>query len=234
MSIMTDLAVGLKAFEAPLNARLAFLRKTYLHLFGAVGVFIGMSWFLTTTGIALQFAQFAFGSGFLGWILMLGGFFALQWIGTNMAFKESRSTQYAGLGLYTGAFAFWFSPMLGALAPTGLIGPAAVITAIIFAGITFYVLTTKKDFKFLGGVLFMGMFGLIGVAVASAIFGFQANMFIAGFGVMLMSGFVLWQTSEILHRFRTDQYVGASLILFGSVILLFMYVLRLLSLLSRD
>ena len=47
-------------------------------------------------------------------------------------------------------------------------------------------------------------------------------------------GFVLWETSEILHRFRTDQYVGASLLLFGSVILLFMYVLRLLSLLSRD
>ena len=46
--------------------------------------------------------------------------------------------------------------------------------------------------------------------------------------IALACGYILYDTSNVLHNYRTDQYVAAALALFAAVMLLFWYVLRIL------
>ena len=56
-TMFRDFASGLSAFESPLDARLAFLRRTYLHVTGAVLAFAGLSAVLYTSGFSEAFAR---------------------------------------------------------------------------------------------------------------------------------------------------------------------------------
>ncbi len=77
--------------------------------------------------------------------------------------------------------------------------------------------TTRADFSFLGGILFVGGFVALGLIIASLVFGFTLGVIFA----VAMVG--LATTSNILHYHRTDQYAAASL--FAAVALMFYYVL---------
>ncbi|MDB4504381.1 Bax inhibitor-1 family protein, partial [Akkermansiaceae bacterium] len=92
------------------------------------------------------------------------------------------------------------------------------------------------DFSFLGGILKVGGFVAIGVIVASTfIQGFNLGLWFSAIMVVFAGGSILHQTSNIIHHYRPDQHVAASLGLFASVALLFWYVLRILmSLTGRD
>jgi FtsH-binding integral membrane protein len=79
----------------------------------------------------------------------------------------------------------------------------------------------------LGGV---GAFGLI---VAGIVFGFTLGLFFALAMVALASGYVLYTTSAILHHYRTNQHVAASLALFAAIALMFWYVIRILMSMRR-
>src|SRR5439155_20055003 len=103
----------------------------------------------------------------------------------------------------------------------------------MFAGLTAVVFFTRNDYSYLGPILWMGGLLLLGVAIAGAIFGFHLGLLFCFAGVALACGFILYDTSNVLHHFRTDQHVAASLELFASVALLFWYVLRIV-MSSRD
>ena len=68
--------------------------------------------------------------------------------------------------------------------------------------------------------------GALGVIVCAALFNFQLGVWFSGAMVILAAGYILYDTSNVLHRYHTEQYVAASLALFASVALLFWYVLR--------
>jgi FtsH-binding integral membrane protein len=103
------------------------------------------------------------------------------------------------------------------------------------AGITATAFITKKDFSFLGGILTIGGFVALGIIVASIIFGFGLGLIFAGAMAIFASIAILYTTSNLIHRYRTDQYVAASLALFAGVALLFWYLLHILmSLAGRD
>jgi FtsH-binding integral membrane protein len=105
----------------------------------------------------------------------------------------------------------------------------------LFAGLTFVAFTSKKDFSFLGGVLKIGSFVAIGLIVASLLMGFNLGIWFSGAMVLIAGISILYQTSNIIHNYRPEQHVAASLGLFASVALLFWYVLQiLLSLSSND
>ena len=93
---------------------------------------------------------------------------------------------------------------------------------------------TKKDFSFLGPILTIGGFIALGVIVCSILFGFNLGTIFSGVMILFAAGSVLYSTSNILHQYRVDQHVAASLSLFASVALLFWYVLRLLMSLNRN
>jgi len=76
-----------------------------------------------------------------------------------------------------------------------------VITLAIFAGLTAVVFVTKKDFSFMRGVLAILTFGALGVIVASLMFGFSLGAVFSGAMILLMAGYILYQTSLVMAHF---------------------------------
>jgi FtsH-binding integral membrane protein len=239
-NVFAEFGQGLTAFAAPIDARLAFIRRTYLHLAGAIGVFVALSAALYTSGVGEAIARWAM-SGRGMWLLVLGAFALVGWLGQSMAHgARSSGTQYAGLAIYTVAEAIIFAPLIWMAAylsaergmPSPLV-PAAAITLVTFAGLSAIVLMSKRDFSFLGMFLKIGGFVALGLIVCGAIFGFNLGLWFSGAMILFACGAILYTTSRVLHQYRTDQHVGAALELFAAVALLFWYVLRLLMQLNR-
>lgn len=221
--------------EARPSERAKFIQQTYLHLAGAVGAFIVVEFFLFQTGIAFALTNFVAASRF-SWLLILGGFALLGWLSRGLVAKaDSVETQYVGLGVYVVAEALIFAPMLYIAAffsdPT-VIPTAALLTLLLFAGLTTVAFTTRKDFTFLGSILTIGGFIALGLILCSVMFGFTLGLVFSVFMVVFASAAILYDTSKIMYHYSTHQYVAASLELFASVALLFWYVLRILMELS--
>jgi len=106
------------------------------------------------------------------------------------------------------------------------IAVAAVLTLSVFGILTAVVFVSRKDFSFLGPILGIAGALMMGAIVLSFFGLLNLGTGFCIFGVAVFSGFVLYDTSNILHHYRTEQYVAASLALFASVGLLFWYVLR--------
>lgn len=224
------------AANATASARAAFIRRTYGHLAGAIAAFIAIEYALLQTPLAPKMLEFIMGAQY-GWLLFLGGFIVVGWMARGMASNvQSPGLQYLGLGGYVIAEAVIFAPILYIAAHYSspeVLPMAAIITGMLFAGLTAIVFTTRKDFSFLRGILVIGGFVALGLIVAGTIFGFQLGLAFSGGMILLASGAILYDTSNVLHHYSTEQHVAASLELFASVALLFWYVLRLLMALNR-
>ena len=140
--------------------------------------------------------------------------------------------QYLGLGLYVVAEAVIFLPLLliaRAVSGPSVIPTAGILTLALFGGLTITVFVTRKDFSFLAPILFIGSLIALGLIVAAILFRFDlSGVLFAGAMVALMSGYILYYTSNVLLHYRTDQYVAAALALFAAVATLFYYILLLL------
>jgi uncharacterized protein len=219
---------------AGVNERVSFLRKTYAHLGGAIALFVLLEAWLLQSGVGLAWAQWALSTS---WLLVLALFIGVSWIAERWARSDtSRSMQYLGLGLYVVAEAFIFAPILivASYYYEGVIAQAAVITLLLFGGLTATVFLTKKDFSFLRGILFVGSMVALGVIVMSILFGFNTGMIFTVAMIALAAGYILYDTSRVMAHYPPTHYVAGALALFASVALLFWYVLRLLMSLGRD
>ena len=224
--------------QARPSQRAEFIRQTYMHLAGAVLAFIALETILIQSPIGAAMAQFVWGSRF-GWLAILGGFSLLGWMARGLVRNaRSRGQQYFGLGLYVFLEALIFVPLI--FFAVNFAGPdvlptAAILTGLMFAGLSAVALITRKDFSFLGSILTIGGFVAMGLIVCSAIFGFSLGLFFSVAMIAFASGAILYTTSNIVHYYSTDQYVAAALELFAAVAVLFWYVLRILiRLSSRD
>ncbi len=224
------------AYALP-EERARFIRRTYAHLAFAVLGFLVLEYVLLNSpgieGIAgLMITGY-------NWLIVLALFIGVSWIADYWARSEtSRALQYAGLVLYVVAEAIIFLPLLYLAAIISnddtLIPTAALITGLLFTGLTVVAFTTRADFSFLRGVLVIGFFGALGLIVASLIFGFELGVIFAVAMVGLASAAILYTTSNVLRYYRTDQYVAAALSLFAAVALMFYYVLWILLSLRRQ
>ncbi|KKI98841.1 Bax inhibitor-1/YccA family protein [Prochlorothrix hollandica] len=222
--------------QARPSDRARFIRRTYTHLAGAVGAFALLEYGFIQSGFAGAMAQAIAGSRY-AWLMVLGGFALLGWMARTLAANTSPEMQYIGLGLYVFMQALIFAPMIFIavyFTSPEVLPTAALLTAMMFAGLTAVVFITQKDFSFLGGILTMGGFVALGLIICSVIFGFSLGLFFSFFMVVFASGAILYDTSNIMKHYAVDQHVAASLELFASVALLFWYVLRILMSLSRD
>ena len=209
--------------------RATFFRKTYTHVAIAILAFILVEYILLTI-VPTEFIAKMMGGRFI-WLFIIG----LFWLGTtlsnNLAFNPSRDKQYLGLGLYVILEAIIFLPMIAIAtmySGSAMITQAASITLFMFSGLTAVVFFTKTDFSFLRTVLIVGGFVSLGTIVVGAIFGFDLGLWFSVGMVVLASASILYQTSQIKDQYGTQQYVGAALQLFSSIMLLFWYVLRIL------
>jgi FtsH-binding integral membrane protein len=225
------------AEQASPEARAAFIRRTYQHLAMAILAFMGLEFVIFKTGMAEAMTRTMLGGKF-SWLVVLGAFMIVSWVAEKWAHASvSRGAQYLGLGLYVVAEAIIFVPLLYiavTFSSPDTIPIAAVITGLLFLGLTVTAFTTRKDFSFLGGILKVAGCVALGVIVCSIMFGFSLGIVFAGVMVAFASGAILYSTSRIIHDYNTDQHVAASLSLFASVALLFWYVLRILIALSSS
>lgn len=111
---------------------------------------------------------------------------------------------------------------------------ASFLTMFIFVGLTIVVFATKADYSFIRSALWLGSIAALGVMIASAFLGFSLGLVFTAAMIVLMSGFILYDTSNILHHYRTNQHVGAALALFASVATLFWYMIQLVMMLGDD
>ena len=234
METYTNTYENYSAAQALPEERAAFIRKVYTHLAGAIAAFVLLEAFLISSGIGWTITQAMVSFGNLGWFIVLALFIGVSTVATSWAGSQtSKGMQYAGLGLYTLAEAVIFLPMIifatYATNDAYLIPKAGVATLGLFLGITAVVFLTRKDFSFLGPILTIGSFIALGFIGVSLIFGFTLGNVFAFAMVAFAGGAILYQTSNILHQYRTDQHVAASLALFASVALLFWYILRIFS-----
>lgn len=224
---------------SPAAERSTFIRKTYIHLAAAVYGFVAILYALFQTGVAekivTQLLSFQY-----SWLIVMGAFMGVSYIADSWARSTtSLGKQYAGLFLYVIAQAIIFLPiltvafMMEEARGVSILGPAVLITAVVFGGLTAAVFLTGADFSFLRTGLMLAGFGAMGLIACSILFGFNLGMIFTVAMVVFAGAYILYDTSNILHHYRTDQYVAAALALFASVALLFFYILRLV-MSSRD
>ncbi|WP_292889822.1 Bax inhibitor-1 family protein [Nonlabens sp.] len=221
------------------ETRAVFYKKTYLHVALAVLLFIVVETLLLQVESLVTF-MFSLTQGWT-WLLVLGAFMMATSYAEKMAHKShDRNQQYMGLLLFVVAEAVIFLPLIAialqyqvmAGEESSLLSQAATVTLSLFTALSAVVLITKKDFSFLKSILAVGFIIAIGVIIAGMIFGFDLGLLFSGVMVVLAAGAILYQTSNIVHHYHTDQYVGAALGLFSSLMLLFWYVLSIF--MSRD
>jgi FtsH-binding integral membrane protein len=229
--------MGPFAAMAETDERANFITKTYLHLAGAIALFVALEAILLTTPLAETMLGAMMGSRY-GWLIVIGLFMFVSFIANKWAQSATSLTmQYAGLGLYVVAEAVIFIPLLY-IATTipkfeGVLPLAAVTTIGLFTVLTGVVFFTRKDFSFLRSFLIFGGFAMLGFFIAAIVFNFSLGPIIVYAGIALACGYILYDTSNVLHHYRIGQHVAASLALFASVALLFWYIIQLF-MRSRD
>ena len=224
------------AAQAHADARAAFIRRTYGHLAGAILAFIAVEALLfQIPGIEEQLIlPMLWGS----WLFVMLAFMAVGWVANRWAQSDtSPGLQYLGLGVYVVAQAIIFLPLLFLAAfktnDPNLIPTAGIMTLAIFGGLTVAVFVTGKDFSFLRtGLMIAGCLAL-GIIVTSFLFPISLGLIFCYAMVVLMSGYIVYYTSNVLYHYRTDQHVAAALALFASIATLFWYVLQIAMLSSR-
>lgn len=223
---------GMVVDQAPADARATFIRRTYAHLAAAVLAFVAFETFLLNLPGIGQFA----GMMMQSWWLVLLAFMGVGYLAENWATSSTNATtQYIGLFLYVAVESVIFVPimLIAELRAPGAIQSAAVMTLAVFGGLTGIVFVTRQDFSYLRSYLCVGGWLALGLIVCSMIFTISLGTWFSFAMVALMSGYILYYTSNIMHHYRTDQYVAASLALFASVATLFWYILR-IAMSSRD
>ena len=170
-----------------------------------------------------------------GLIITLVGYFGLLFLTTK--FRDS------GLGLLfvfglTGFMGYTLGPILNAYLalPNGsqVVMMAMGGTAAIFLGLSAYVMTTRKDFSFMGGFLMVGILVAFLAGLGAVFFEMPGlSLAVSAMFVLLMSGLILYETSNIIHGGETN-YIMATVTLFVAIFNLFTSLLHLLGFASND
>ncbi len=228
------------AASAPASARATFIKKTYLHLLGAIVAFVGLEALLFSSGAAEAILVDVFMANRFAWlglmVLFVAGGMGAQYMARS---SFSPGVQYAGLALYVLLEVVIFLPILyiatnsPQYAGKDLPLQAAILTLAVFGGLTIAVFVSGKDFSFLGPIIGVASMLALGFVFAAVIGGFNLGLVFSAAMVALAAASIIYNTSNIIHQYSTDQHVAASLSLFASVALLFWYILRIM-MYSRD
>ncbi|MHB0956341.1 MAG: Bax inhibitor-1/YccA family protein [Pirellulaceae bacterium] len=222
------------------SERTTFIRRTYAHLAGAVFAFMALElviFNMVPEQSLVNLTRWMMGG--YNWLIVLGGFMVVSMVADRWARSAtSLAMQYSGLGLYVAAQAVIFVPLLliaqqlGRAQGENIIATAGVMTSVIFGGLTVLVFCTRADFSWLGRYLTVAALAALGFIVCSVLFDFNLGNLFTAVMIAFAAAYILYYTSNVLHHYRLDQYVAASLALFASVALLFWYVLQLF--MNRD
>ena len=170
------------------------------------------------------------------YLLSVGGAFLLIWLALPRYANKA-----GGLGVVfaiTGLLGFGLGPLLNAYLALAngsqIIGTALGGTGLIFLALSGYALTSRRDFSFLGGFLFAGMMVILLAALANIFLAIPAmSLTISAAVIMIMSGFILYDTSRIIHGGETN-YVMATVGLYLDLFNIFISLLQILGIVGSD
>ena len=231
-----DVASGQVVAELPGEMKAGFIRRTYGHLALAIAAFAVLEALLISWGWGEQ-AMALLAVSRWSWLVVLGIFMGVGMLADRWAHSDSsREVQYVGLALYIVAEAIIFLPLIytaQSIAP-GVIESAAVITGALVAGISLVVFSTHKDFSFLAPAVKIGGMVALGIIIASIYLGDGLGIYFMGAMIVFAAVCILHTTSDVLHNYREDQHVAASLALFASIALMFWFMIQFLWSLGSD
>jgi modulator of FtsH protease len=200
------------------------LRNTYMLLS------ITLVWSAATAGIAMAM-NLGHGTALIMMLVSFGLLFVVN------------KTADSGKGIvaifaFTGLLGASLGPMLNSYLalPNGasLVMQALGGTAVVFFGLSGYALTTRKDFSFLGGFLFVGLLVIVVASLANIFFQIPAvSLAISAAAVLIMSGLILFDTSRIINGGETN-YIRATVALYLDIYNLFIHLLHLLGVFNND
>ena len=200
------------------------LRNTYL-LLSLTLLFSGV-----TAGIAM-----ATNAPPLHWLLTLGGYFGLLFVVTRL---RNSVWGLAAVFALTGFLGYTLGPILNFyLSMRG--GSQVVMTALagtgaIFLALSAYAVVSRKDFSFMGGFLMAGILVAFLASLGAVLFSIpMLSLAVSAMFILLMSGMILWQTSEIIHGGETN-YIMATVTLYITIFNLFLSLLQILGVVSGD
>jgi modulator of FtsH protease len=209
--------------DAPVQ--MAFLQKVYsLFLLGLVAAVGGAYTTMTNPDIMRAMAAHFW----IGFVAFFGVFFLAMYV------RKIPGLNILALLSFTFVSGAFLAPALMlAVFRTGsmdVVFQAAGITCSIFVGLTAYTFISKKDFSFLGGIVYVGIFAVMGIMLVNMFVQSQAaDMAISWIGAVLFSLFILFDTSRIMRTHQSDEYVSGAISLYLDFINLFLFVLRILS-----
>lgn len=199
------------------------LRNTFLLLS------MTLAWSAAIAGVAIATA-----APMMNIWIMLGVYIALL-------FAVS-ATQESGLGIVfvfalTGWLGWTAGPIVGYYLAAGMADTVMLAlgsTAVIFIGLAGYATTTKKDFSYMIGFLTVGILTAFVLGIVAMLFNFPAlSLAVSGAFVLLSSGLILWQISNIVNGGETN-YISATVTLFVSIFNIFLNLLQLFSAFGGD
>jgi modulator of FtsH protease len=183
-----------------------------------------------TAGIAM-----ATNAAPLHWLLTLGGYFGLLFVVTRL---RDSAWGLAAVFALTGFLGYTLGPILNFYLslPNGsqVVMTALGGTGAIFLALSGYAVVSRKDFSFMGGFLMVGILVAFLGGLGAMLFNIPIlSLAVSGMFILLMSGMILWQTSEIIHGGETN-YIMATVSLYITIFNLFISLLQILGVMSGD
>ncbi|PIR55190.1 hypothetical protein COU74_02190 [Candidatus Peregrinibacteria bacterium CG10_big_fil_rev_8_21_14_0_10_36_19] len=213
------------------------LKPTFM---GKVMTLFALAIATTTAGVFVSFAylfEFFLATPALMWVVYI---VEIAIIFTSGMWSQKRPLNYLLFATFALLSGITIAPLIGIVAqmPNGvaMIGKALASTAAMFIATGIFGWTTKMDLSGLRGFLMTALIGIIIVSIIGIFLPWSNNfeMFFSGFGVILFSGFIMYDFQRIKH-YPENRTIEAALALYLDIFNLFIYILRLmLSLSSRD
>jgi FtsH-binding integral membrane protein len=211
--------------------KLEFYKKVYIHLATYICIFALLSKLLFDLGFGYAFLEILGESRFF-WLAIIGGFWISSRISDHFSRKLIPNLSYLGPSIAIVAEAIIFAPLFAYAdySHEGVIENAVFASILIISSLIIAVHVLKTNFEPLGLFLKIGSVIAIGFIIASVIFDFNLGLAFSWVMLALATGYILYDTSQIIKVYRPDEYILASTRLLGSALFFFYYALRIFSL----
>lgn len=212
------------------ESRLAFLKRVYAWMFAGIVATVFGAGIAVKSGMAEDMLSWGVLPRILVLVAWMGGVYLVQRVRHVPTWNVVAFAAYAA---FTGAvistlilLAMLMAEANGSHAGTYLL-QAGGLTLLAFGAISAYAFFTKRDFSFLRGFLVVGSFVLLGAILLGLFVQSTAlQIAISAAGVLLFSGFVLYDTQKVLRTYPDGEHVAGAITLFLDFVMLFVYILR--------
>jgi len=222
--IPDDFKYGTTVGQSDLSIRMAFVRKVYSIL--------SMQIFAT----AVFAAVCMYSDKVQHWMLVNSWTFFVSWIMTlvSLVVLIVKRRDYPANMWALGAFTAFETYSIGAIVSmyrSEVVVQAALLTFGIFVALTLFTMQSKYDFSSMGPILFFALWGVILVSFIQIFLPFNRtfDLVIAVVTAIVFSGYIVYDTYNIMNRLSPEEYIIAAVELYLDVINLFLAILRILS-----